>query len=142
MNVDDAILNLMGSGETADPYVLAEKLSRKRSLQLDDGFLHWALAERVRLMQRQARNHREFNKTDTPKPGPSKWAQIREVAPFVHKFVDELTAEDLERIIDEYDKQVAAGITMRARYEGLLTALQTSGCATVGEMRARESVPA
>ena len=142
MNVDDAILDLMGSGETADPYVLAEKLSRKRSLQLDDGFLHWALAERVRLMQRQSRNHRDFADNDAPKPGPSKWSQIREVAPFVNKFVDQLTTEDLQTIIDEYDKQVAAGITMRARYEDLLTALQTSGCATVGEMRARESVPA
>lgn len=143
MNVDDAILELMAEGKTADPHALAEQLSRKRSLELDAGFVHWAVLERVKLMQRQARNHREFDDSrEVTKPGPSKWAQIKEVAPFVGKFVHELTVDDLERIIDEYDKQVAAGIATRARYERLLTALQASGCATVGEMRARESVPA
>jgi hypothetical protein len=142
MKVDDAILELMVRGDTADPHALAEQLSRKRSLDVDEGFMHWALLERVKLLQRQARNSRSFVDGETPKPGPSQWRQIREVAPFVNKFVADLTAADLREIIDRYDQQLAAGIQSRARYERLLTDLKTSGCATVGEMRARESVPA
>ena len=139
MNVDQAIEELLNS--TADPYVIADRVARKRSLEIDDGFMHWALAERARLLQRSVRNHRSDD-TQMPQVGPSRKAQCRAVLPFVNKFEDEATEADLLDVLDGYDKQIASGIAIRARYERLLERLRASGCATVGEMRARESVPA
>lgn len=140
MNVDQAIEELMSS--TADPHAIAERVARKRSLELDDGFKHWAILERTKYLQRSARNHRAGNDSKMPKVGPSRWAQSRAVLPFVYKFEDDATEADLLAVLDAYDKQISAGIATRARYERLLDRLRASGCATVGEMRARESVPA
>lgn len=137
MQIDNDIRHEMAN--EPDPAVIAANLLS--TVTVDDEFLLWALVERAKLCQRHLRNviHSE-DTSGAQKKGRSRWSQVREVAPFVHKFVDELTEADLVEIVDRYSEQAAAAFAKGSEYQQMLNDLRESGCATVGEMLAKQIV--
>lgn len=140
-NIDNEIRSQLTLGNEADPDAIATRMLQHGNITLTDEFLEWALAERIRLLQRTIRNLPEpvKNATNTAK-GRSRWAQVREVAPFVNKFVDELTEADIITIINSYNVQANAAIDKANEYRKMLEDLKASGCSTIGEMQARTGV--
>lgn len=143
MDIDEHIKMVMEETGECDPDVITDALLNRKLVVMSREFRRWATRERVREIQRSSRNHIVVDDLE-PAIGPSKWAvAIRNRAPFVDKFIDELTVDDLNVILASYDAQIAAGMKQRERYERMLEQLKASGCATVGEMHAaRQNVAA
>jgi len=134
MIIDELIRSEMEKpGASPDPVTVAKGLV-PQSLQASDfdEFLEWALAQRVANHHRLDRVHIETEPSTGP--GPSRWSKYREVAPFINKFVDELTVSDLTDIVERYKEMAASANAKGAQYQALLDELKASGFATVGEL--------
>lgn len=143
-DIDNEIKSQLTLGNEPDPSAIAARMLQHGSLTITDEFLQWAMTERVKMFQRNVRSVIEDVDHDpnTPSKGRSRWAQVREVAPFVNKFVDELTEADLAVIINSYNAQANSAIERANEYRKMLEDLRASGCSTVGEMQAKEAVTA
>jgi hypothetical protein len=136
-DIDKAIKEQLALGNEPDPSVIASRLLQHGSVDISDEFIEWALGERVKLYQRTARNLPEAVEDDgaPSTQGRSRWSQVREVAPFVNKFVDELTEADIIEIINSYNAKANSYIAKANEYRQMLDDLRASGCSTVGEMQ-------
>ena len=136
MQVDDLILAVLKRGREADSHVIARRLIARLSPELVDELISYALVERVQMCQRQVRATRTFA-PEQAEPGPSKWAQVyREPAPFIGKFLDECTAEDLRAIVASYEAHLAGMRAARDRFAELLAQLEATGAETVAGLDA------
>lgn len=137
-DIDKAIKDQLALGNEADPAVIATRMLQHGSVKITDEFLAWAMTTRVMQLQRVVRNTPEAaDDTQQQTKGRSRWSQVREVAPFVNKFVDELTERDLIEIINAYNAQANAAILKANEYRQMLDELRQSGCSTVGEMQSQ-----
>ena len=130
--VSDLIDAAMVKGDEADPHVIARRLLRHLTQEERDDMVLRGLAEEVALRQRAVRAE-----VPTAAPGPSRWSQVkREVAPFVNKFLDECTLDDLRQIVYLYDEQISRTQAVRERYAKLLAEMLRTGAETVADLEA------
>lgn len=79
---------------------------------------------------------------EPPQPGPSRWQQSMpervNIAGKGWQLLAECGVEDLITLAGQYSERAAANAARATEYRELARLLEASGCATVGDMRARE----
>ena len=98
--------------------------------------LLFGAVERVTWVIRSARASRALGEDRSePRSGaPSRWSRVRPIAPFIGKFLDECSVEDLRAVVAAYDSHIAGMERERDRYAALLASLEREGAATVADL--------
>lgn len=135
MNLSELIRRELARSREPDPHVVGRRLLPKLTEEMRQEILVQGIAELVRREIRLARMDKSVGV-----PGPSRRSIVMRERVCVRgdwMMLEECGVDDLLAIADEYrtrSKQLAA---KALEFDGLAHELKRSGCATVGEMRAR-----
>jgi hypothetical protein len=142
MNHVDAVREiarrLLSTAVAPDPDVLAPKIIGAITQDQADAIVTQYARQLVR---------EEIHRARLPSQqsvGVSKWKIAKFVSVGINtwKLEDECTVDELLLVADNYARQINALVERERYYRDLAEQLVASGCSTLGEMRARESLAA
>ena len=136
LSVRELLREALAKSREPDPHVVARRVALKLPRELLLEAAAWGLETMARV---------EVHKERCSQSGPSRRSIVMRERVAVGEtwmFLDDCGTAELLLLAGEYRERSKAMLTKAAEYESLAEALQRSGCATVGELRARKDLAA